>query len=59
MWAPRLAQTEALAAETKYFVQCVSNNEKPFNDGEAGLRIVRLLAAADKSLKARGVPVRL
>lgn len=59
MWAPRLEQTEALAAETKYFVECVSRNETPFNDGRAGLRIVRLLEAADKSLKNRGIPVEL
>jgi predicted dehydrogenase len=59
MWAPRVEQTEALAAEAKYFIQCVSNNEKPFNDGRAGLRIVRLLEAAEKSLKNRGIPVEL
>ena len=59
MWAPRVEQTEALAAEAKYFVECVSKNQRPFNDGRAGLRIVRLLEAADKSLKNRGVPVDL
>jgi predicted dehydrogenase len=59
MWAPRVEQTEALAVETKYFIDCISKNERPFNDGRAGLRIVRLLEAADKSLKARGVPVEL
>lgn len=59
MWAPRVEQSEALAVETKYFVECISKNEKPFNDGQAGLRIVRLLEAADKSLKCRGIPVQL
>jgi predicted dehydrogenase len=59
MWSPRVEQTEALAVEAKYFIDCISNGEKPFNDGRAGLRIVRLLEAADKSLKARGVPVQL
>ena len=59
MWAPRVEQTEALAAETKYFADCLCKNEKPFNDGHAGLRIVQLLEAADKSLKNRGVPVDL
>lgn len=59
MWAPRVEQTEALAAETKYFVDCVSKNQIPFNDGRSGLRIVKLLEAADKSLKNRGVPVQL
>jgi predicted dehydrogenase len=59
MWAPRVEQTEALAAEAKYFAECVSKNERPFNDGRAGLRIVKLLEAADKSLKSRGIPVEL
>jgi predicted dehydrogenase len=59
MWAPRVEQTEALAAEARYFIDCVSKNERPFNDGQAGLRIVRLLEAADKSLKSNGVPVQL
>ncbi len=59
MWAPKVEQTEALAAETRYFADCISKNERPFNDGRAGLRIVRLLEAAEKSLKSRGVPVDL
>jgi predicted dehydrogenase len=59
MWAPRVEQTEALAVETKYFLQCIAKDEDPFNDGRAGLRIVKLLEAADKSLKSQGVPVQL
>jgi len=59
MWAPKIDQTEALAAETRYFIDCISTGQKPFNDGHAGLRVVRILEAADKSLKERGTPVRL
>jgi predicted dehydrogenase len=59
MWAPTIEQTEALAAETKYFVDCISNNETPFNDGVAGLRVVRMLEAADQSLKEQGRPIQL
>jgi predicted dehydrogenase len=59
MWAPRLEQTEALAAETGYFVECISKNQRPINDGLAGLRVVEILEAADKSLKGRGKPVSL
>jgi predicted dehydrogenase len=59
MWAPKVEQTEALAVEAKYFIDCISRNETPFNDGIAGLRIVRILEAADKSLRERGNPVRL
>ena len=59
MWAPKVDQTEALKLETKYFVECVNKNETPFNDGVAGLRVVRLLEAATQSLKERGRPVHL
>jgi len=59
MWAPKVEQTEALKAEATYFVDCVSKNERPFNDGAAGLRVVKMLEAADKSLKEQGRPVQL
>lgn len=59
MWAPRLEQTEALAEETRYFVECISKNQRPINDGLAGLRVVEILEAADKSMKERGKPVSL
>ncbi|MES1262180.1 MAG: Gfo/Idh/MocA family oxidoreductase [Acidobacteriota bacterium] len=57
MWAPKVEQTEALRREAKYFVECIEKDEAPFNDGEAGLRVVRLLEAAGRSLKDRGRPV--
>src|SRR3989454_917243 len=53
MWAPRVDQTEALQIETRYFLDCVASGEKPFNDGRAGLRVVRMLEAADESLTHR------
>jgi predicted dehydrogenase len=59
MWAPKVDQSEALAVESRYFIDCISKNQRPFNDGVAGLRIVKLLEAADKSLKERGKPFRL
>ncbi len=54
MWAPRVEQTEALKAEVAHFMDCISTNHAPINDGVAGLRVVRLLEAAEKSLNARG-----
>jgi predicted dehydrogenase len=59
MWSPKIDQTEALAAEAQYFVDCIQRGETPFNDGEAGLRVVRLLEAADESVKSCGKAVRL
>lgn len=54
MWAPKVDQTEALRLETEYFVDCIERNETPFNDGQAGLRVVRMLEACDESLKNNG-----
>ena len=50
MWAPKIEQIEALRMELEYFVECVVENKAPFNDGAAGLRIVRMLEAAEASL---------
>ncbi len=54
MWAPKVEQTEALKAECQYFVECVRDGAEPFNDGLAGLKVVQMLEAADRSVKARG-----
>ena len=59
MWAPHLDQVEALHIELAYFVECLAKNEIPFNDGNAGLRIVKMLEAADQSLQKRGVAVQV
>jgi predicted dehydrogenase len=50
MWAPKVDELEALQLETRYFLDCVTNSTKPFNDGQAGLRVVRILEAAERSL---------
>src|SRR5271168_3892411 len=59
MWAPKVEQVEALKVEAAYFVDCILNNRTPFNDGQAGLRIVRMLEAADESLKQKGKIIQL
>jgi predicted dehydrogenase len=59
MWAPRIEQLEALRVESDYFADCIMNDKTPFNDGEAGLRVVRMLEAADCSIQKRGELVRL
>jgi predicted dehydrogenase len=59
MWAPQLEQIEALKQELAYFVDCIANNKTPFNDGAAGLRVVKLLEAASESVKQRGALVSL
>jgi predicted dehydrogenase len=59
MWAPQVEQLEALHVELDYFADCIMNSKTPFNDGHAGLRVVRMLEAADASIQKRGEFVRL
>jgi predicted dehydrogenase len=59
MWSPQLEQVEALRQELTYFVDCVNTGQEPFNNGCAGLRVVRMLEAASESLSKKGAFVRL
>ena len=54
MWAPRVDQAEALKVELQHFIDCVTNDQTPINDGVAGMRVVKILEAADRSLADRG-----
>jgi predicted dehydrogenase len=59
MWSPKVNPTEALKLECNYFVDCINKGTKPFNDGVAGLQVVKMLEACDTSLKNKGQMVRL
>jgi predicted dehydrogenase len=59
MWAPRLSMQEALKVETALFSECIEKGTTPFNDGQAGLRIVRVLEAAMQSVRQQGKAITL
>jgi predicted dehydrogenase len=59
MWAPRIEEGEALQRETRHFLDCIANGQRPLSDGHSGLRVVRMLEAAQRSLERRGAPVAL
>lgn len=59
MWSPHLDQSEALRLEAAHFVDCIENGKTPDTDGQAGLRVVRILEAANESLAKRGAPVQI
>jgi len=59
MWMPKVEATEALKLEANYFVDCVSHNTPPINDGLAGMRVVKILEAANNSLKNKGAMIYL
>ncbi len=56
---PELENAEPLRLECQHFVDCVRSRATPLTDGEDGLRVVKVLAAAQASLDRRGEPVRL
>jgi len=59
MWAPKVDQVEALRLEAEHFLDCVAKDKVPINDGNSGLRVVKILEAANKSIKNRGEMVDL
>ncbi len=59
MVAPKLSDTEALKTECKYILKCIKTGEKPINDGDAGLRIVKIIEAAILSMKNNGTAIDL
>ena len=59
MWAPHIQPGEALQANTAHFIECIDTGRTPITDGQAGLRVVRILEAATESMKRRGEPVNL
>ena len=59
MWAPRLDITEALTTEARHFISCVEAGQPTMTDGQAGLRVVRILEAATESIAMRGRIVEL
>ena len=56
MWAPDIDSTEALRTEAAHFVDCVETGRRPITDGQAGLRVLRVLEAASRSLGQHGRP---
>jgi predicted dehydrogenase len=58
-WIPKVDQIEALKLEASCFVDCIENDKTPINDGEAGIRIVGMLEAANESIKGRGKLIEL
>ena len=53
---PHINMAEPLKLEAQQFVECVREGKAPRSDGRDGLRVVRVLEAAQRSLKEGGVP---
>ncbi len=57
IWLPQFDRTEALKVEAAHFIECVTNGVLPITGGMSGLHVVRILEAANQSLKAQGKQV--
>ena len=54
---PYIRVGEPLRAECDHFLKCVRERTVPLSDGQDGLRVVKVLEAANTSLEGNGIPV--
>ncbi|MBI3881580.1 MAG: Gfo/Idh/MocA family oxidoreductase [Verrucomicrobia bacterium] len=59
VWAPNISNAEPLARLAAHFADCITHGKTPVSGGESGLRIVKILDAAQRSIKAQGGRVML
>jgi predicted dehydrogenase len=53
---PHVNPAEPLKLECQHFVDCVQSGDTPVSDGRDGMHVVRVLEAAQRSLRADGAP---
>lgn len=56
---PRVEMSEPLKLECQHFIDCIRERKNPVSDGRDGLRVVRIIEAAQRSMEQDGVPVSL
>jgi predicted dehydrogenase len=56
VWSPQISNEEPLRIECRHFVESVLEGRPPRSDGEAGLRVVRVLEALQHSLEESARP---
>jgi predicted dehydrogenase len=54
---PKVPLQEPLRLECLHFIECVRERRRPLTDGVGGLRVVKVLDAAQRSLENGGAPV--
>jgi predicted dehydrogenase len=59
MLAPKLDRTEPLRLACQHFADCIYDRTTPISDGPFALKVVRILEAAEKSLRNQGERISL
>ena len=54
---PYIKVGEPLRGECQHFLDCIRDRKQPVSDGQDGLRVIKVLQAAQQSLKNNGNPV--
>lgn len=54
---PSIKMIEPLRVEAEHFIHCITTRAQPKTGPEEGLQIIKILIAAQKSLKERGLPI--
>lgn len=55
----KFGDEKPLTEQLRHFVDCVKGNRKPVSDGAEGVKVVKVLEAAEKSMKEGGKPVKV
>ena len=56
-YIPYVKQEEPLKVECQHFLECIEHGKTPITSGKEGLDVVRILEAADASLKQHGAAI--
>lgn len=59
IFVPRVGQEEALSGVARDFISAITNGTEPVSNWKNGLGVVRVLEAAEKSIKSRGREVKI
>lgn len=59
VWSPNIGTEEPLGRMAAHFLDCIRQGKEPVSGGQAGLRVVKILDAAQRSIKAQGGRVTL
>ena len=54
IYIPKIDMTEPLRNECAHFIDCVQEGKQPRTDGRSGLRVIKVLEAAQRSLRSGG-----
>ena len=54
IYSPVIDSTEALEIEANHFIDCILNTKKSISDGITGLEVMKIIDAAQKSIRNEG-----